>query len=514
MTMSSADGNKQLVKIVKYGGLVFFGLIIARLLGYVTRIVLARILTPEGYGLLFLGISIFTVLSAFHIIGLHRAIQRYVAIFVTRKNPTKIKSVIVSSFQIALPLSIILAVALFFLADWLAVTYFTPDLGIVLKLLAVMFPFTILLDVSNFSMIGFQKIKYQVYAERIIKSIFTLGVAVTFLWLGWGVIGGVLGYVIGVIVASLAALYFLERRVFPFVRTQVKTVPMKAELIAFSTPIFFSEILDTLVRNASTIMLGSLATVGDVGIYQAALPSSQLIMIIPIALSSLFIPIVADLYERKKKKEIASLYRSLSKWMFYISLPIAVFFFLFSGPFLGVLFGQEYIGGTLPLFILALGFLALAFSELSIGILDVVKKTRYHFANSAIALSAIILLNIILIGPYGVLGAAIATTITLFMLAIIRAVEVYYELRMVPVSWGFGKALVAAGLSGGLVYFILPFFGLGLVTMIVFGLGFTLLYGLLLVSLRGLDAADLMILKMIERKIGIRIGFARRLVKP
>ena len=77
MNSSTEDSFK---KITKGAGIAFIGIIISKLLGYAYRILVARTDT-EIYGLLSIGIAMFSLLSTVSFLGLNNGFLIYVAFY-------------------------------------------------------------------------------------------------------------------------------------------------------------------------------------------------------------------------------------------------------------------------------------------------------------------------------------------------------------------------------------------------------------------------------------------------
>jgi O-antigen/teichoic acid export membrane protein len=118
--------------------------------------------------------------------------------------------------------------------------------------------------------------------------------------LGFGVLGAAWGWVIAIIAMSFLAFYFLEKKVFPIFKTKVKAVSVDKELFSFSLPLLFAGIAGLVMGWTDTLMLGYFSSSADVGIYNAALPTAQLIRAIPGALGVIFFPVVSELYARNR----------------------------------------------------------------------------------------------------------------------------------------------------------------------------------------------------------------------
>ena len=97
-----------------------------------------------------------------------------------------------------------------------------------------------------------------------------------------------MGLGLAIIVMPFIAFYFLEKKVFPVFKMKVKVILEDKELFAFSFPMLFACIAGLVMGWTDTLMLGYFASSADVGIYNAALPTAQLIRSIPAAFATIF----------------------------------------------------------------------------------------------------------------------------------------------------------------------------------------------------------------------------------
>jgi len=79
-------------------------------------------------------------------------------------------------------------------------------------------------------------------------------------------------------------------------------------------------------------------------------------------------------------------------------------------------------------------------------------REKLEFLNDVGILILNILLNLILIPKFGILGAAIATAVSLILLNIIRVLEVYIFLKMHPFDPKFLKCIFSTVLTFLLVF--------------------------------------------------------------
>jgi Na+-driven multidrug efflux pump len=102
---------------------------------------------------------------------------------------------------------------------------------------AVGIPFSVLASNLLFATVGFQDMRYKVYAQYIFQEPFKLvAVVLLLLLLGLGVLGAAWGWVLAIIVMSFIAFYFLEKKVFTIFKTKVKAISVDKDLLSFFLP--------------------------------------------------------------------------------------------------------------------------------------------------------------------------------------------------------------------------------------------------------------------------------------
>ncbi len=115
-----------------------------------------------------------------------------------------------------------------------------------------------------------------VYTDRILSNFFKLTFIIIFGLLGFGIIGLAMGNTLGVFFTFLISIYFLEKRVFS-IRNAIKPIFLKKEIIFFSAPLMLSSLMHSILARVDTLMIGYFRTASEVGVYNAAIPTSQLL---------------------------------------------------------------------------------------------------------------------------------------------------------------------------------------------------------------------------------------------
>ena len=313
--------NESLRKIAKGAGFVLIGTLIGRAFGYGSRLIIAR-LGASDYGLVALGFAVMSIAATLSLVGMQSGIIRYVSFYKGKEDKGRIKGTIISALKITLPLSLGFAFILFWYASWISIHVFhDANLAPILRIFAIAVPSFVLAQNLLSATVGFQEMKYRVYTENIFQEPLKLAAIAILLLLGFGVVGAAWGWVLAIIVMPFLAFYFSEKKVFPIFKTKVKAISVDKELFSFSFPLLFAGIAGLVMGWTDTLMLGYFASSADVGIYNAALPTAQLIRAIPAAFAAIFFPVISELYARNKIEDLRRTYSVVTKWMLALIFP-------------------------------------------------------------------------------------------------------------------------------------------------------------------------------------------------
>ena len=442
-------------------------------------------------------------------------IVRYVSFYKGKEDKGRIKGTIISALKITLPLSFISAFILFWYAGWISIHVFhDADLTSILRIFSIAIPFSVLTSNLLSATVGFQDMRYRVYTENIFQEPLKLTAIVILLLLGFGVVGAAWGWVLAIMVMPFIAFYFLEKKVFPVFKTEVKAVSVDKELFAFSFPLLFAGIAGMIMGWTDTLMLGYFSSTADVGIYNAALPTAQLIRGIPAAFAAIFFPVVSELYARNKIEDLRRTYSVVTKWMLSLIFPISLLALLFPDKIIKILFGAEYIAGATALSILVFGFMIGAAVGPTGATLQTYGKTKTVMMVNYIGAAINFGLNFLLIPIYGVNGAAVATGFSLALLYILSFLFAYRAAKVQPFRLSYLR-IILASLIAVLVVYLLTRYVIGVSTfaLIAMLIVFLLFYFSLLLLMKSFEEGDLMIMRAIDQQLGTKSDWVRDIIK-
>ena len=443
--MTEAD-QKALNALAKGAGVTAIGMMISKALSYFYRIAIARGVGPDAYGQLSLALMVTGIASTIAYLAMGQGLQKFIPEFRTRDDMASIRGVVLSAFQMTLPLSVFLWFLTFFGAEFIAITLF--DNPAIIPLIKIM-SFTIITGVLTRTFfdttLGFNKIIYKTVTVRIVQNIVKLASTLVLLFLGFNVISAAWGWIAGSLVSLILGYYFLEKKVGPVITSDVKPEYHRKKLLRFSSPLLLSGLIATLMGYADTGLLGYYMTDFEVGLYNAALPTAILILLPHKAIGSLAITSFSELKERDRESVQASM-QTATRWVFSFVLPTFLIMLLFSEQILNILWGGQYTQASIALSILACGYLIDAMVGRVGSFLNSTGHTKYILYNNIVALTLNLILNIALIPIYGMIGAAIATAASTILTNVLMFAEVWRKENVISIPYTEIAKIMIAGL--------------------------------------------------------------------
>jgi O-antigen/teichoic acid export membrane protein len=159
------------------------------------------------------------------------------------------------------------------------------------------------------------------------------------------------------------------------------------------------------------VMLGLLATTDQSGLYSIASRLSAISIFAIIALGSIGAPMIASLYAREDTEALSRLVKLMARISLATLVPMGLLFAVF-GPFILSFFGDQFVVVYIPLLVLVGGqTLAACFGPAAM----LLTMTSAEDTAARVLLFSVVanlMLNGLLIPPFGMLGASIATALT------------------------------------------------------------------------------------------------------
>jgi O-antigen/teichoic acid export membrane protein len=295
---------------------------------------------------------------------------------------------------------------------------------------------------------AFEKMEYEALLNIIERAIFvSLGLMVLFL--GYGLIELVSVFLIAGIV-NLALSFFLTIKKFAMPEFEVDWTFWKY-LIREGLPFGLAFIFITIYIKIDLVMLSAMKGDAVVGWYNAAYQIPLAVGLVSAAFMESIFPTLSRLYGTSKESLIYA-YEKSFKFLTIVVLPIAVSITLLSEKIIPILYGEGYVNSIIALQIL-IWFTVFEFLGYLLYVtLASIDKQRINTFSTGVCAALNIALNLILIPPYGFIGAGIATVITYIALFSINFYFVSKYLHKISIHKMIARPIIASLAMGFILH--------------------------------------------------------------
>ena len=417
-------------------GWIFGGSTFALILSVITSLVMAYYIGASGLGLWVMLFAITSLLGVTNL-GIPGATVKYVAEFKDEKN--RLYQVVSVSFIISIILGIVTAVALFIMADMITDIFDMSSLTPLFKLFILTIPFNYMVRSVIATLNGLREMKL-ISLLNVTSGSLNFGLVIIPIILGYGIKGAVIGLIIATIIYAFIAMFIFRNFIFHLTFSKFRETAKK--LLHFGIQTVLSNIVSIIQYQIDVLMIGYFMTSAEVGIYSVAIGIARMIWIIPQSINMVSYPTFSHYWGKGEHDVINKLFNRGLKYSACILAPIGLGLAIFGKDVILLLYGNTFLPAVLPLQILLIGTVVSG-TWRSIGaIFSAIGRVDLGYKIPPLIAIPNILLNYTLIPYYGILGAAIATTISFF---INLSVSAYLAKRIVhvryDVTW-FSKAIV------------------------------------------------------------------------
>lgn len=319
----------------------------------------------------------------------------------------------------------------------------------------------LVLDTMNF----FGTIILRVQVRPLVASIQSIilvtcetGLAVLFVVVyRMGVVGYWLGYLTGEVIGLMFTIWVVRKAiVFQVSRETV------GDLMKFGIPLIPTAISMTALRLADRYFIGALASLDQVAVYDVGYKIGSVVSLLISPFRTAWMPFAFSI---ARKPEAPRIYRDVFSYLMAGCAFLILGAIVFRDELLHLMAPESYAGASTVVGWVAVSQLFLAaYAVFSIGPM-IVKRTHDLAWAAVLAGGLNVLLNILLIPPMGILGAALAT----FASYLVLIVAVYFiGQRSYPISVDWVRLLKLAIVSGLVMLAIFAAEGLGTTGLMLF----------------------------------------------
>jgi O-antigen/teichoic acid export membrane protein len=297
-------------------------------------------------------------------------------------------------------------------------------------------------------------------------------------YLGFGANGLAGGFVFGMIAATVIGFHFLDLRLKRFSTEHLKSI------FSYSFWIFLASSGSLVYSYADTIIIGQFLETADVGIYRVAFQFTTAATFTTTAMRTVLFPKVSSWNENGELKMAENAFAKSVTYSLLLAVPVFVGGIILGDKMLYFFYGEGFAQGTQTFYVLLAVQLVNVFMFLQTMYLNALNRPKESFKVTAIAASMNIILDLILISAFGILGAAIATLVTMIMNSLLAYLVLKHIINLKLEFQELKNIITAATLMGlgiATYRFLVPISNIWL-TLIPILLG-AILYILLLLKL-------------------------------
>jgi len=273
-------------------------------------------------------------------------------------------------------------------------------------------------------------------------------VQVVAIFWGFGVAGLAGGFVAGMLTAAIIEWRFLDLHLVRFGWKHIKS------LSTFSFWFFLSSSGVMLYSYSDTVMIGYFLGNASVGVYRVIFQFTSVAVLISTALVTTLWPRVS---RWGKVGEIGFVEKSLSRAFSYsllFAVPILIGGILLGDRLLYYFYGAEFAQGYPVLVILLIAQIINIFQQFFLSYLSALDRQKSAFKVTAVSATANVILNFILIPIIGIVGAAVATSVTLMLNAVLGRQEL---LKIITTRVEKSTLLNILKASSGMALFVMGY---------------------------------------------------------
>ncbi len=387
--------------------------LVSSLVALLLGIALARGLGPERYG----GYAYFMWLMSLGLMithfGMGPVATKYISEAVGRQNLSYIQAITSLVLRVRGSAALILSLAALFLALPLARFFGQEAYSIYFTLAAIgLLPYVLFFTLQAI-LAGFQRYDYSAYLTLLIHLL-RAPACLALLALGVGVIP-LLWANIGAWLLAMLTGAFLLFRLVPW-RGLLNSRPLEPETrervvryVVFAAGTMATSYF--LSHGGETFWLGRYRTITEVGLYSVAFSIPTLVMGLVGGPWGVLLPAISEQFGRGDLDKIRAIYTHSSRYIAILASLAGMLGIALSKTFVLSVYGPEYAGAVAPMQILFLGMFALAFQGSASAVLWGMDRPSLILKVEAFLAALSLGLGWLLVPTYGVLGAAVASSI-------------------------------------------------------------------------------------------------------
>ncbi len=409
----------------------------------VAQLVIARIIGPNSYGVYAYVLAWVTLLGYFSTLGFHVSLLRFLPAYQAKKEWALARGVIQysqrSTAATAISIVVIGVGAIVGLHGSLG-----PELALSFLLGIAAVPFLALQLISASIVRAFGGVIAALAPERVARDGLLLAIVAAVFWGNFCHLDATLamGATLLSSIVMLGLVCTFLRRLRPPALDHAKPAYTAEDWWRPTLPLTVIMIADNVMGRSAVLALGLMGHTRDAGIFAAAFSIATVTALPRMAVATAFAPTVSALFALDDQAGLQSL-SAKAAWLSLIGTACtAIPLLLLAQPLLAW-FGRDFVAGAPIVTILVLGQMLAAACGPQQHLITMTGNERAGAAILAVCAGTSFVGCILMIGWFGMTGAAFATMLTLVGWNVAMGVFIHRGLHLVPGLIAFFNAMPA-----------------------------------------------------------------------
>ena len=379
--------------------------ILSRLSSLGMAIILARQLSPSGYGAFTYAIGIAMIASQISSMGWPVLMSRFIPQYLVLKEWGLLKGLILKGELIVIISSVVTSAAFLYFGK---IGYFDHDISQGLVLAAALIPALSVLTLRKSQLAAQKKTAVGLFFKEFLPP--TTMILFSFLFFGSDVsklffIFAGLNY-LAVLAASFATYNSLPKEMYACTSTS-----NLKQWMAVSLPLIAAVSGKMIMSKSDILMLMPLSNVQEVGYYGAVFRVTYLLTFVQVVLMTVMSPLISEAIALKNMALIKRRFFGALVIAVCTSVPIAIFMLIFKSQIIEIVFGAEYLQGVSSLVFLIFAQTVVSLNMPLTSLMMMAGREKIYGTLMVSSLVLNLYLNWLFIPLQGAEGAAKATLI-------------------------------------------------------------------------------------------------------
>lgn len=377
------------------------------------QIVAARLLGAEEYGYFAYAQSVLLIITIFTILGYDLSLLRFVPEYSVGRNWGALKGVLTHSFRLAAGVSVgvvLLAAAVL----WVFPHIFPKGQAAALYVMLLSVPLYTLTMLRQSTLRAFKHVVLADLPESIIRPLlFIVALPIAAQLTALDAAGAWWAYWVVVVIAFVVGTRMMLAKIPPQVGAAASE-SRRSEWANISLDMMWMNAMNVVFNQAAVVLLGFFGSTLDVALFSAVTRIAFFISFAMFAVSAIAAPMISEFYYGGKTDDLQRIMALSAAFLAVVTLAANLLLLLAGRQVLG-LFGSRFREAYGLLLLLMLGHTFKSFAGPASYLLNMSGRQQFTRRMMLVFVIVHLLINLLLIPPYGGLGAAWATAVTMIL---------------------------------------------------------------------------------------------------